>query len=105
MTAMPEVRQKQNYPSGSETPHCRPEKMRVRLAHGKQLAAILEPQHNAPVEVAAHAFHRVEVHDGRAMHLPEHGRIELVDELLDRLADQSFAVGGDDAGVLHVGLE
>ena len=39
------------------------------------------------------------------MNLPEGGRIQLVAELLDGLADQRFLRGGDDARILAVGLE
>ena len=39
------------------------------------------------------------------MDLPEELRVELIEELLDRLADQRFSVRGDHLGVLVFGVE
>src|SRR4029078_5407440 len=85
-------------------PHL-PEQVLVGLAHLQQLAPILEPQHDMSFEVPAYAFDGVEVHDRRAMHLPEHRGVELFHELLDRIADQPVALGGNHPGVLRIGLE
>jgi hypothetical protein len=74
-------------------------------------AADLEPfrmmpeRDRQPVVLAHHVRDRLRVDDGRAMHLPEHVRIEFFQQLLERLADQRFAVARDDARVLEVGLE
>ena len=47
----------------------------------------------------------VEVDDRAAVHLPELLGIELGQKLLERRADQRFAVREHDARVLRVGLE
>src|SRR5205807_2022243 len=69
-----------------------PEKMRVGLAYLEQLGPVLEPEDDMAFEVAPDAFHGVQVHDRRAVHLPEARRIELFHELLDRLANEALAL-------------
>ena len=52
-----------------------------------------------------HPGDRVDIDQRAAVDLPERLRVELLDELLDRPADQRFLLRRDDQRVLVVGLE
>src|SRR6267143_2993905 len=81
------------------------EAMGIGVTDDEQLVPALEAHLGAAAQVAHHAGDGVNVDDGRAMDLPEGGRIQLVAKLFDGLADQRFLRGGDHPRVLAVGLE
>src|SRR5688500_14089889 len=79
--------------------------MRIALADRQRLRAVLEAHLGAAAQVAHHAGDGAHVDDGGTVDLPEARRVELVAELLDRLADQRLAILGEHARVLAVGAE
>jgi len=79
--------------------------MSVGLAHLERFGAVLEPENDLARQASTDARHGVEVHDGGTMDLPEPLGIELVDELLEALADQPLAIRRDHPRVLRIGLE
>src|SRR5208282_2504447 len=74
-------------------------------ADDKLLRARLEDDDRLVAVVAVDARDGAQVDDGAAMDLPEELRVEFVEELLDRFADQRLALGGDDFGVLVLGVK
>src|SRR5574337_654834 len=82
-----------------------PEQVRMGRAHWQCLLVALEPQLECAIDLAVHRGDLVDVDDRAAVHLPEHLGVELGCELGNRLADQRFAFGRDDQGVLAVRLE
>src|ERR1700741_5058686 len=78
------------------------EQMGVAAADFELLVAALDGDDLAPAQVARHAGDGVRVDQRRAVDLPEQVGVELVDELLDRLADQRLDRRRLDAGVLLV---
>src|SRR5882762_8261276 len=81
------------------------EAMGIGVTHGQQLVAAFQAHLSVAAQVAHHAGDGVNVDDSRTMNLPEGGRIQLVAQLLDGLADQRLLRGGDYPRVLAVGLE
>src|SRR5439155_784267 len=79
--------------------------MREAAADGKSLGTLFENDQRLIAVVAIDARDRAQVDDRAAMDLPEELRVELIEELLDRLADQRFSVRGDHLGVLVFGVE
>src|SRR2546428_4911738 len=79
--------------------------MREGAADGKFLGSLLENDQRLVAIVALDARNRAQVDDRAAMDLPEELGVELIEELLDRFADQRFSVRGDDLGVLVLGVE
>src|ERR1700748_3853393 len=63
------------------------EQVRVGAAGFQLLVAALDADDLAPAQVARHARDAVRVDQRRAVDLPEQVGVDLVDELLDRLAD------------------
>ena len=59
--------------------------------HGHDLAA---------AEISRHVGDRLGIDQGAAVDLPEALRVELIDQLLDRLPDQGLDAGGLDPGVI-----
>ena len=79
--------------------------MRERAADVSFSPARLSMIDRLVAPVALDAGDRAQVDDRAAVDLPERFRVELVEQLLDRLLDQRLAVGGDDLRVLVLGLE
>src|SRR2546425_13214564 len=79
--------------------------MREAAADGKSLGTLFEDDQRLVAVVAIDARDRAQVDDRAAMDLPEELRVQLVEELLDRLADYRFSGRGDDLGVLVLGVE
>src|SRR6185312_663307 len=82
-----------------------PEEMNVRFAYRQRLLALLELDAQVPADVPRHPGDRVDIHQRAAMDPPERLRVQLLDELLDRPADEGFLLRRDDQRVLAVGLE
>ena len=68
------------------------EQVRERPAHRELLVAALEHDHRLAAPIAIDALDRAEAHDRAAVDLPESFGIERLVELLDRLADERFAL-------------
>src|SRR4051812_19587144 len=81
------------------------EQVGVATAHFELLVVALHADDLAPAQVARDARDEARVDERRAMDLPEQLRVDLVDQLLDRLADQGFERGRLHARVLLVGDE
>src|SRR6185312_11170568 len=81
------------------------EPMREAARHGERLGTRLEMDDRLVAPVTLDARDRAEIDDRAAMHLPEGLGIELLVELLDRLANEAVAIAGDDLRVLVLGLE
>jgi len=79
--------------------------VRERFAHRERFLPLLKPHAHAAAQIARDAGNRVDVHQRRAVDLPEELRIERVDQLLDRLADERLLRASVDQRVLVVGLE
>src|SRR6059058_197293 len=89
---------------GYDTLH-RLEQMRERAADVEFFGTRLQRDQRLIAVVALHASDRAQIDDRSAMHLPELLAVQLVEELLDRLADERVAVTGNDLGVLVLGVE
>src|SRR3546814_2217099 len=76
-----------------------------RLADRQRFGPLLEPDRAAAAVVACDRRDRLEVDDGRAVHLLEHRRVEQAEQLADRRAPQRFTLGGHPGGVLVVGAD
>src|SRR6266702_6677945 len=74
-------------------------------AHLELFLAALQMDDLAPAEVAAHLIDRVDANHGGAMDLPEFVRVQLIDQLLDRLADQGLETLGLHSSVFVLGAE
>ena len=70
-----------------------PEQAAVDFADRQPLRPVLELDDHLAGQVAADRGDVFGVDDGRAVDRPEPGRIELVAQLLERLADQGLAAG------------
>src|SRR5437660_11441981 len=57
-------------------------------AHFEFFLAALHMHYLLAAEVAADVVDRIDANHGRAMDLPEFGRVQLIDQLFDRLPDQ-----------------
>src|SRR5437868_3467812 len=68
-------------------------------AHFELFLAALHMHDLTSADVAADLVDRIDANDGGAMDLPEFARIQLVDELLDRLAYERLEALGPDPGV------
>src|SRR5437762_9395330 len=74
-------------------------------AHLELFLAALQMDDLAPAEVAAHLIDRVDANHGGAMDLPEFVRVQLIEQLLDRLADQRLETSGLHSSVFVLGAE
>src|SRR5438132_12656642 len=74
-------------------------------AHLELLLAAPQMDNLAPAEVAAHLIDRVDANHGGAMDLPEFVRVQLIDQLFDRLAYQSLETPGLHSRVFILGAE
>ena len=61
-------------------------------AHFEFFLAALHMHDLTAAEVAADLLDRIDANHGGTMDLPEFVRVELIDQLLDRLADQGWLV-------------
>src|SRR5262245_24970327 len=82
-----------------------PEPVRERLTDAQRLAAALQTQRDVARVVAADRVDLLDVDDARAMDLPEHLRVELLEEIPQGHVDQGIAVSRGDEGVARVRLE
>src|SRR5450631_884308 len=64
------------------------EQMIEGAAHFEFFGAAFYMHDLSAAEVAANLADRIDANDGGAMDLPEFVRVQLIDQLLDRLADQ-----------------
>src|ERR1700694_1371686 len=74
-------------------------------AHFEFFLAALDMHHLTAAEVAADLLDRVDANHGGAMDLPEFVRIQLIDQLLDRFADQRLETLGLHSSVFVLGAE
>src|ERR1700676_4996893 len=81
------------------------EQMRERRADLQNLLAMLELNFQATTQVATDGRNGVDIDQSAAVYLEKYIRIQLVDQLLDRLVDQCLGGGGDDERVIVVRLE
>src|SRR5262249_23589561 len=102
-----------DHSAGATTQECgfhgpglhRLETMREGLAYRQRLLPLLQLDPHVSDHVAHDAGDRVDIDQRAAMNLPEYLRIELVEELLDRMADHRFLPGREHHGVLVVRLQ
>src|SRR2546430_8355643 len=81
------------------------EQMIEGAAHLEFFLAALHMHYLLAAEVAADVVDRIDANDGRAMDLPEFGRVQLIDQLFDRLADQRLETLGLHSSVFVLGAE
>src|SRR5947208_16787581 len=74
-------------------------------AHFEFFLAALHMHDLIPAEVAADLNHRIDANHGGAMDLPEFVRVQLIDQLFDRLADQGFETPGLHSSVFVFGAK
>src|SRR5258708_324242 len=74
-------------------------------AHFEFFVAALEMHHLAATEVAADLVDRVDANHGGAMDLPEFIRVQLIDQLFDRLANQGLEAPRLHSSVFVFGAE
>src|SRR6266542_1017315 len=67
--------------------------------------AALQVHYLTAAEVAADVVDRIDANHGRAMDLPEFVRVQLIDQLLDRFADQGLETPGLHSSVFVLGAE
>src|SRR5215831_2475698 len=77
----------------------------MRLADRQSLARPAHVHDHLAEVVAYDTVDVAHVHDDAAIDLPEHRRIQVVEQRAQRAADQSLGIRGDDARVLAFGAE
>src|SRR5689334_4959265 len=92
-------------PSARFAPSHLLEEVIERSAHFELLGAAFHVNDLMAAKVAAHLFDRIDANDGRPMDLPELIGIELVDQFLDRLADQCLERRRLHANIFVLGAE
>src|ERR1700693_5685571 len=74
-------------------------------AHFEFFPAALHMHDLTATEVAADLLDRIDANHGGAMDLPEFVRVQLIDQLFDRLSDQGLETLGLHSGVFVLGAE
>src|SRR6266404_4323200 len=74
-------------------------------AHFEFFLAALHMHYLFATEVAADLLDRIDANHGGAMDLPEFVRVQLIDQLLDRLADQGLETLSLHSSVFVLGAE
>src|SRR5205807_2833219 len=81
------------------------EQMIEGAAHLEFFLAALHMHYLTAAEVAADLLDRIDANHGGAMDLPEFVRVQLIDQLFDRLADEGFETAGLHSSVFVLGAE
>src|SRR5437016_6470024 len=81
------------------------EQMIEGAAHFEFFLGALQMQYLMAAEVAADLLYRIDANHGGAMDLPEFVRVQLIDQLFDRLADQGLETAGLHSSVFVLGAE